>query len=284
MKKILSVFLALFIAVSVFSVTKFCQKKLWDSYYVNYFYTLQKKPGFVPKANNLRPVIIGFDNFVADLYWLRAVQFAGSNAKRADFDSLYEYLDLVTDLDQNFLYPFHFGALLLPLSNQVDQAINLLEKEDKRKNEHTNWQIIWDLAFIKFFYQEEYEDAANLYDRCSQIQDCLPGAKKTAANLRAKMGKYEIALERWQSIFENPETTAGERELAVKKIEEAEKLIMINNLAKRFERENSRPINNIDELKKAYPDISSELYISPYEETNPFIWDETSGRFKTRFW
>lgn len=61
----------------------------------------------------------GFQNIVADSYWLSAIQYIGSNALGSEYKAyLYAMLDLITDLNPYFTFPYQIGELLLPTYNE----------------------------------------------------------------------------------------------------------------------------------------------------------------------
>ena len=81
----------------------------------------------------MKVAVLGYNNVVADLYYLKAHQYVGTQeVRKADFPQLYPIIDLVTDLDPKFLTPHLFGGLVLSLSGMhVDESILILKKAYK---------------------------------------------------------------------------------------------------------------------------------------------------------
>lgn len=95
-------------------------------------FRLVQHPEFIPKAEDLRIIASGFDNVIADFYWLSAIQYVGENAVSAEYKRfLYEMLVLVTDLNPAFTTPYEVGLLLLPDINPNYEKFN---KEDAERN------------------------------------------------------------------------------------------------------------------------------------------------------
>lgn len=95
-------------------------------------YNLVQHPEFIPQAGDVRLVASGFDNMIADFYWLSAIQYVGENALSADYKRyLYEMLSLVTDLNPAFTTPYEVGLLLLPDINPNYEKFN---KEEAERN------------------------------------------------------------------------------------------------------------------------------------------------------
>lgn len=98
--------------------------------HLNIEYRLVQHPEFIPKAEDVRLISSGFDNVIADFYWLSAIQYVGENALSAEYKRfLYEMLSLVTDLNPAFTTPYEVGLLLLPDINPNVEKFNKTEAD-----------------------------------------------------------------------------------------------------------------------------------------------------------
>ena len=72
---------------------------------------------WVQSTGLMRRLALGFDAFVADVYWIRAVQYYGgtklSTDEHKNYDLLYPLLDMTTTLDPRFTIAYRFAAILL---------------------------------------------------------------------------------------------------------------------------------------------------------------------------
>lgn len=279
----------------------------------NTFYELGKNPGYIPTGNGIRPLLLGFDHFISDLYWLRAVQYAGSNTGEFQFNALPKYINLVTDLDPHFLHPYHFGALVYTLNDNImDDVVPLLQKGIRENQGRKGLGRIYvDLAYFTYFYLEEYQKAAELYDVCAeQIADCPKYAAKTADSLRARTGKYTIALTRWMNRYAESITnneSEDEIHIAEMRVEEAAKMVALGCAVKNYTL-SGKKIEKIDDLigQSVFPcpefssvinkyisekadaygltTISQETITSPFQNT-PFEWNTKKNRVTSgRYW
>ncbi len=282
-----------------------------------HFYEIGRNPGYVPTGADLRPMILGFDNFAADLFWLRTVQYAGGHAGVFEFEALPEYINLVTDLDPYFQYAYTFGALVLPLSDATLEDVPPLLKKGIEANRERNPEALPDLyinlGFYTYFYLNKYEEAAEIYETCAnEVEGCPPFADKVAAFLRAKAGRFEIALNIWlqRIINSGGEGSDKEDEVAMRKVEESAKMAAIDCAAKHYFEKNGRYPNEVSDLIgedtlpcQAFASLSqqqlralelldqgwdlgritSATLTSPFDH-NPFVWDTENDRLKTLFW
>ena len=110
--------------------------------------------GPLPDGKALRVIALGFDRLLADLFWLRTVNYLGDE-RNAEFGypALAELGDLVTDIDPKFKTAYSvLNVTLNMLANDVDSAIALLDKG----MQHLSW---WKLHFLQgfnwFYYKED---------------------------------------------------------------------------------------------------------------------------------
>lgn len=186
-------------------------------------------------GKELKPFLLGFDTFMADMYWLRAIQYVGGNALSNEFPVLEGYMNTITDFDPHFAHAYHFGGILLPATQKYEAARALLLKGEKNMPEE--WQLPYDLGFLSFYYLEDYDAAIAAYERCLQKEGCLKGAKSLVNSLRARTGKTDLAF---LNLLEQLGATLGqtaplqiseEQRFLIDKVEEIGKLFLLEQLA-----------------------------------------------------
>ncbi|EKE26322.1 MAG: hypothetical protein ACD_4C00337G0010 [uncultured bacterium (gcode 4)] len=108
-------------------------------------YNLVNHPEFIPSSKTVKLSSSWFDNLVADFYWLWAIQYIWSNAISSDYKKyLYEMLNLITDVNPYFTYPYEIGELLLP---DYNERYEKLTKDERDKNIKQS-ELLW-LKWIK---------------------------------------------------------------------------------------------------------------------------------------
>jgi tetratricopeptide (TPR) repeat protein len=174
------------------------------------------EPIFFPRAEILRPALLGFAGLAADLTWIRTVQYFGSRIERQErFPQLYQLVDMVTSLDPQFLDAYQYGGLFLSIARQYPNAIAIYEK-GIAANPHV-WQLPHDLGRLYFLELRDYSQALHWWT----IADRLPGRPhyipRFLIRLQAKVGHVETALELWQQMYKQSENEAI-REIARREI------------------------------------------------------------------
>ena len=174
------------------------------------------QPIFFPRAEILRPALLGFTGLAADLTWIRTVQYFGSRIEGKErFPQLYQLVDMTTSLDPHFLDAYQYGGLFLTIARQFPNAIAIY-----RKGIAANplaWQLPHDLGRLYFLELQDYQQALHWWE----ITDRLPGRPhyipRFLIRLQAKVGHLDTALELWRQMYERSENEAI-REIARREI------------------------------------------------------------------
>lgn len=137
------------------------------------------EPVYLPRAEYLRPMSLGWRNVLADILWFRTISYFGSHYRS---DRTYPWLadmcDLVTDLDPRAEHVYRFAGFILPWeANQADAGIRLLEKGARQFPD--SWQLQYFLGFQSYFFKDDYAKALAHLRRAAQ----LPGAHPSVAQL-----------------------------------------------------------------------------------------------------
>jgi len=152
---------------------------------------------------------LGFDAILADIYWIRSIQHFGGTRRAQDGDKsyrlLYPLLDLTTTLDPHFNIAYRFGALFLSEAppagpGRADLALALLERglaaDPKR------WQYAQDAGFVHYWYRQDYQSAAEWYDRASRIEGAPWWLRSMAASTLAEGGDRQSSRQMWRQLYE----------------------------------------------------------------------------------
>jgi len=162
----------------------------------------------------LTRLALGFDDVVADLYWIRAIQYYGSTrlSPMADksYALLYPLLDLTTSLDPNFNIAYEFGSFFLSEKppggpGRSDLAVRLLEKGIAARPDR--FQYPYDVGFVHY-RDGDYAAAADWFERAAATS----GAKKEgeradlwlkplAASTRATGGDTRNARDMYKQLL-----------------------------------------------------------------------------------
>jgi hypothetical protein len=136
---------------------------------------------YLPDAQRLRPLALGYDNVLADLVWFRTIDYFGAHYAS---DRAYPWLEamchLVTDLDPRAKHVYRFAALILPWeTHDPDAAIRLLKKGTRALPDA--WMLYYHLGVLHYLFKADYDAAAAYLTRGAQ----KPGAPGFVARFAA---------------------------------------------------------------------------------------------------
>lgn len=155
----------------------------------------------------IRRVALGFDAMLADVYWIRTVQYYGdtklSTGEKKNYDLLYPLLDITTSLDPHFSIAYRFGAILLSEGypngpGNADQAIALLRKGIKGSPER--WQYYHDAAFVEYWWHRDGQAASRWLLEASKLPGAPNWLAPVAASMLAEDGERNSARQLWREL------------------------------------------------------------------------------------
>ena len=162
---------------------------------------------YVPSAKTLERMSLGYNGLLADIYWTRAVQyFGGRHRQRAhEYNLLYPLLDITTQLDPHLIVAYRFGATFLAQkppdgAGQPERAVELIERGIKANPD--DWKLYYDLGFVYAINLDNYQAAANAFERGSQLPHTHPFLKIMAAQMAQHGGDMATARMLWQTTYE----------------------------------------------------------------------------------
>lgn len=149
----------------------------------------------LPRAEVLKPLVLGFDAVVADLYWVGAVHYFGERKnQRVCYGELANYIKLVNALAPDFKSAYRFGGMAIPCNRgdrwlNVEQACDVLERGLERFPDEWFFRLM--LAYDYAAYLGRFREAGDQLRRAA----LQPGAPKYLASLATRMYATQGDLE-----------------------------------------------------------------------------------------
>ena len=162
---------------------------------------------YIRSGDAVRRMSLSFTPIVADLYWVRAVQYDGGmrlfRSPNKRYDLLYPLLDITTALDPNFNVAYRFGSIFLAESypggaGRPDLAVALLQKG--LRADPTRWRYMQDIGFVYYWWVGDYQEAARWFNKAAGIPGAPWWLRSLAAVTRAQGGDRHGSRLLWQSL------------------------------------------------------------------------------------
>ena len=163
----------------------------------------------------VQKMALGFEPLLADLYWMRTIQYYGrrddEGRRRESFGNLYTLLDITTTLDPGLQDAYRAGSCFLseppPVgAGRPDLALELLEKGARAHPR--DWRLVYERGFVHYLYLKDYAAAGDTWLEAGRV----PGAPEWLAGLAAmalsKGGAEEVAVALWRRQYEEATSDA----------------------------------------------------------------------------
>jgi hypothetical protein len=210
---------------------------------------------YLPSGNVLKKLSLGYYGLLADIYWMRAVQYYGGKRLKNEktFDLLQPLLEITTTLDPKLLHAYRFGSIFLserePIgANHPEKAISLLQKGIAHNPEQ--WQLYRDLGFVYYWYLNDYKRAAEAFLEGGKNPNSAPWMRTFAAELLGKDGSRQTARFLWQEIYETSENQQMKENAKqnLLKLTAEEEVETLQALVDKVEAKTGRKIRSLEEL------------------------------------
>ena len=165
---------------------------------------------YVPSAQTVKKLSLGYNGLMADIYWTRVVQYFGGKhyLKSKQYLLLSPLLDITTTLDPQLVVAYQFGSTFLaqnPPEGAGDPKAAVRLAERGIANNPTAWRLYYQLGFIYWQELHDSQAASDAFYRGSQVPGALPWMKVMAAALAQTGGEREKARYLWTNILRDSE-------------------------------------------------------------------------------
>jgi hypothetical protein len=176
---------------------------------------------YLPDARLLRPLVLGYDNVLANILWFRTISYFGGHYEA---DRKYPWLarmcDLVTDLDPRAEHVYRFAGLILPWeANDVDEGIRLLEKGVHNLPE--SWLLHYYLGMTHYFFRNDADTAAEYLATAARLPGAPPLVQRVAALMSGRRANPGTSIQFLRELLKNADSDQM-REVLTRSLEDAE--------------------------------------------------------------
>ncbi len=162
----------------------------------------------------IRRMAPGLEDVLADIYWLRTVQYYGGERNfnpESRFALLQPLVEITTALDPRLQLAYRYGAVFLaephPVgAGQPDVAVALLVRGVEQNPE--SWRLAWDLGYFRYFFLKDTNGAIETLLEASKVSGAPTWLATLAGSMAAKGGERETARELWLRIHEESDAPA----------------------------------------------------------------------------
>lgn len=156
----------------------------------------------LPSPESLKLCALGYDQLLADCYWLAFVQYVGdSEARGCDkYSAAERYLDLIVGLDPKFVQAYWFAAFVVGSdAKQPEVAARFIDRGIE--NNPNNWTLPFIAGINQYLYAHNDRAAAKYYRMAARFPEAPKWLSRQASILEARIPTIIKDINAWDSVY-----------------------------------------------------------------------------------
>lgn len=177
----------------------------------------------LPRPGLLKTLFKSQQGLVTDYFWIMMLNRIGAANRPDEYRHIYDYADLVTDLDPSFWQPYFYSGITMPVHRGKGEYTNVTESSAilRKGFQHLpdNERLSFQLAYNLMFFEKKYKEAADIIKWMSQRPDAPPWYSALATRLYAQSGDFDSGLSLSMALRDSA-TDAETREFYARRVQE----------------------------------------------------------------
>lgn len=155
---------------------------------------------YLPSGEFIDQASLGYRNLAADLLWVKTVQYYGGfRLGQNDLQLFSHLIDVITDLDPQFIFAYLFGGLVIAEDlGYFEEGMAFIEKGIEHNP--TDWWLVFELGFLNYVYARDYGAAEHYFRLASRLPGADEISRRFAAFVAAKAGHTETSITMWEEL------------------------------------------------------------------------------------
>jgi tetratricopeptide (TPR) repeat protein len=266
-KRYWNILLILFFIISVF-INNIYKTKTFISDEATYIFP----------RKTLKIITFGYDNLIADFYYIWAIQFYSSYSISKKLEYLVPIMETIAELDPEYLEPFPIAGMIAALQGgRLDIALKILNIGMKKNP--SEWTYPMEAGYY-LRKRGKYKKAILYYDIAAHKEDSPVYLRRVIADMLYKSGDVHESYKFWSLLLKNAKTKY-EKEVAYHHVYDLKVKIDKKRL--------SPVIKRFKNIYGRYPLTLKELYYKRFisyiptdYDGNDYIYDNKTGEFTSR--
>ena len=216
----------------------------------------EKIPGasviYLPKAKYLKYVTFGYDEILADLVYIWAVQYYSNYSIFNRFQYLDHIFEVIAELDPSYVDPYDIGAIIAVYeAKDLALAFNILDRGLEKNPDE------WLFPFMAGHYAQrfikDYKIAQDYYKKAMEIEGAPAQTRRLYANAVFMTMDYQTALKQWLEIYNTAEDERTKKIASnhIYRVKAAIDIQAISLAIEKFKEKYSRNPMDLSQLVKA---------------------------------
>jgi len=233
----------------------------------------------------VRSLALGYESLLADVYWMRVIQYYGrrdeADRRPVRYKNLAALLDITTTLDPDLIDAYRAGSIFLaePEPIGAGQTVAALHLLDKGIGLHPDeWRLRFDKGMVYYWYLNDFKTAGDVWAEASRVAGAPFWMEPLAAMSLSKGGQIDTAIALWQRQYlesSRADVRANAKNhLASFRV--AEQLWTLEFLVEKFREMKGGPPGKLEDLIKI--GWLKQVPVDP--EGTPYVYNRATGEVK----
>jgi hypothetical protein len=228
----------------------------------------------------LKRLCPGFENLMADIYWLRTVQYFGGQrafATQKRYELLEPLTNITVTLDPRFEMAYQYGATFLSEqyptgAGQPEKGVALLKRGGAATG---SWRLKQFEGYFTLVFLHDYPGAADILLEASRMPGAAYWLKTLAADVLTRAGDRDVARRIWQHMIDQspPGSIRSNAEFHLMQLDALEGRDKLQAEIATFRSRTGRFPRSLTEL----PHLAARRVPVADPSGVPFEYDESSG-------
>jgi len=210
----------------------------------------------LPRKQVLRVMALGHEMTVADLLWIRAVQFFGGNFStltREGFEykgeGIHKLFYILQYLDPKFYQIYEFGAFVFTEGlNEPKEAVDFLRLGSEVYPE--DWKLLFEAAFVAFYYMENNELALEMAELAGARSSAPPHVKRFKGQILSRLGRFDASIDYFRRLIEESQSELQKKiaQQNLDRILNEKNLFVLTEIVGKYKQQFGEPPGEIEDL------------------------------------
>lgn len=163
-------------------------------------------PEPLPQAASVKLVSLGYDQLLADLYWLKFIGYEGDGRARLldGYASASAYLELITGLDPRFTEAYWFASFSVGADQKRPELADAILRAGIEKNPN-NWYLPYIAGLNAYLNWHDEAKAAKYYRMAARFPEAPRWLAGQAKILESGIPSIVKKIRTWDAIYRSNE-------------------------------------------------------------------------------
>jgi hypothetical protein len=242
---------------------------------------VQKEALYLWSGGQVQRAFPGLQMLMADVYWLRTVQYYGWEHRYAPdphYELLEPLIDITVTMDPRLELAYWYGAIFLcetapQGAGKIDAGLALLERGCR--NNPKSWKLRQELAFTRFLFRHDADGAVDALQEAMKIPGSPVWLRNLIGHFLGAGGARDRARALWQDMYRNESGSMKENaRVHLLFLDVLDQRDEIRTAVDQFNKTRGRRPTSLQEVMSA-----GLLRRPPVDSTGvPFAYDPSTGR------